>query len=323
MIACPAMRGMWLALLLAACGPDPLEPKWEVQMEEQPNALLSVWGTSESDIWAAGAGQTVLHFDGTAWTPRETGFAGDLWWVFGFEGGPVYFGGGGGVIVRLRDGVFDKMTTPGTGTIFGIWGSSPSDVWAVGGATGGADGAFAWKLSGDAWVEAPGFPAELSTTDALWKVYGRGPNDVWLVGTFGKTLHWDGTAFTQKAANVGESLFTVHANGDRFASVGGYGTGILLENRGDCWVNVTPPGSSAINGVHLTATGGYASGADGMIYSRSDSGWQVEETGLEVYETLHSVWIDPKGGVWAVGGNVTSFPLVDGVLIHRAPGEKE
>jgi hypothetical protein len=29
------------------------------------------------------------------------------------------------------------------------------------------------------------------------------------------------------------------------------------------------------------------------------------------------VWIDPLGGVWAVGGQVRVPPLVDGILVHR------
>ena len=39
--------------------------------------------------------------------------------------------------------------------------------------------------------------------------------------------------------------------------------------------------------------------------------------GIELDESLHSVWIDPSGGVWAVGGQVLVPPFVDGVVVHQ------
>jgi hypothetical protein len=324
------LRAPALIALVAACAPSepPPLPAWSVEMEGLSAGLLSVWGTNESDIWTvggdpAGSGPAVFHFDGTSWSAMQTGVTGDLWWVFGFEGGPVYMGGAGGLILRHQDGSFQRMTTPSNGTVFGIWGASPDELWAVGGASGGASGGFAWRLDGDRWIEAPGFPQELEDEGAIWKVWGRGANDVWLVGTFGTTVHWDGSAFTVQAPLVQESLFTVHSNASRFVSVGGFGTGIILENEGGTWKNVSPNGANVINGVCLTPDGGWAVGFDGAVYTRGDMGWKSEETGLDIYETLHAVWVDPKGGVWAVGGDVLSFPLIDGVLVHRSPGGNE
>ncbi len=36
---------------------------------------------------------------------------------------------------RCKTALSHAMTTPGTNTVFGIWGSSPDDLWAVGGAS--------------------------------------------------------------------------------------------------------------------------------------------------------------------------------------------
>src|SRR5690606_16900636 len=108
------------------------------------------WGTSDSDVWTVGGdmrdgtGPLVMHYDGAAWERVETGQSdGDLWWVFGFDGGPVFMGGGGGVILRHEGGTFTVMDTPTTDTVFGIWGASPDDMWAVGG-TFDTNG-FAWR----------------------------------------------------------------------------------------------------------------------------------------------------------------------------------
>ena len=134
-----------ILLALSACPPEPPPPpKWAIVAEKLPNALLSVWGTSASDVWTVGSdtgdgkGPLVLHFDGTSWERKETGSTGDLWWVFGFADGPVYVGGEGGKILRYTNGTFTRLTTPGTAVVSGIWGATPDDVWAVGAESGGA-----------------------------------------------------------------------------------------------------------------------------------------------------------------------------------------
>jgi hypothetical protein len=321
------------ALLCAsACGSDPKpDATWQLVHDGLPGALLSVWGTSSSDVWAVGsdagdgAGPTVLHLQGGAWSRLETGETGDLWWVFGFADGPIYMGGNGGVILRYEEGAFTRMQTPSTGVVFGLWGSSPEDMWAVGGQEGGSQGAFAWRLDGDRWSLAPGFPSELSVTDALWKVFGQGPSDVWMVGTGGKMLHYDGVSLTPAFAGVAESLFTVHANQDRFAAVGGFGTGLLLEHpvssgTSEAWVDKSPKGAPSIIGVCLSDAGGYAVGEFGYVAARGPSEWATEDTGFDTVfgvRSLHSVWLDPEGGVWAAGGQVRVPPLVDGIMLHR------
>lgn len=327
-------------LFVVACGSDgpdePALPAWQVVHDELPGALLSVWGSSADDVWAVGAdagdgaGPMVLHLEGGRWSRLQTGQSGDLWWVHGFAGGPLFIGGGGGTILRYDPGGtgsgFTRMTTPSsTGVVFGVWGSSPDQMWAVGGEAGGASGAFAWRLDGETWIAAPDFPSEVTANDALWKVFGRGPDDVWMVGTDGTMLHWDGTTLSRGFAGIAESLFTVHGNSQRFAAVGGFGTGLLLEHpvsapASEPWVNMSPSGASSIIGVCLTDDGGHAVGEFGYVAERSTSGWATEQTDFDAVfgsRSLHSVWIDPTGGVWAAGGQVRVPPLLEGILVHR------
>lgn len=312
-----------VASALLACPPPPT-PKWQQVAKKLPNALLSVWGTSASDVWAVGSdtgdgkGPMVVHFDGTAWTRLETGATGDLWWVFGFENGPLYLGGEGGLILRYENATFTRMTTPGTAVVTGLWGVSADDMWATGAESGGARGAFAWHLQNGVWANAPNFPAGLVDTDALWKVWGTSASDVWFVGSMGKTLRWDGTGFTQLSANTGETLFTVHALGNRVVAVGGFGTGKLVELENGAWKNASPPEAPSLVGVVLTSdTSGFAVGQYGSVFSNADGGWREEKTGFNLDQSLHAVWVDPTGGVWAVGGDVLTFPLKNGVLLHR------
>lgn len=59
-----------------------------------------------------------------------------------------------------------------------VWGSSKSDVWAVGSA-----GAVL-HFDGTAWKDS-----SVPTTRTLFSVGGSGPNDVWIVGTYGTIYH--------------------------------------------------------------------------------------------------------------------------------------
>jgi hypothetical protein len=89
--------------LLFACEttPSPAE-SWHTVFTGLPGALLSVTGTSDSDVWAVGSdandgqGPLVLHFDGSAWKRYVTGISGDLWWAQVFADGSVFAGGTAG-----------------------------------------------------------------------------------------------------------------------------------------------------------------------------------------------------------------------------------
>jgi hypothetical protein len=319
------------AALVASCEPQesPAADEWQVVHEDLPGALLSVWGTAHDDVWAVGAdardgtGPMVVHFDGDAWTRVVTSETqGDLWWVFGFPGGPIYMGGDGGVILRYQAGAFERMPTPGTSTVFGIWGASPDDLWAVGGDSD-ASGGFAWRLVADTWTPEASVPADVPTTAAIWKAYGANANDVWLVGSSGVALHWDGTALTQGDTGVGSSLFTVFEKDGLFAAVGGLATGLIVEAEDgqpeSQWRNVTPePPPMGLAGVTLGDAGtGIAVGMMGTVYTRDDSGWTLVDPGLKVRQNLHGSWIDEEGGLWAVGGQTLTPPLTEGVMLHR------
>jgi len=308
---------------------EPVVDTWQIVHEDAPGALLSVWGTSARDVWVVGAdardgtGPTVLHFEGDAWQRVQTGQAqGDLWWVFGFPGGPVYMGGTGGMILRHEPGsdAFTLMATPGTATIYGIWGAAEDELWAVGGESDSAGG-FAWRLRGDAWEPEPSVPADVAMGAAIWKIYGTAADEAWAVGSNGVALHWDGTAFSPGDTGVGTSLFTVHAYDGRYAAVGGSASGFIVEHDGTSWHNVTPADSApmGLSGVTLGPEGlGVAVGLFGAVYVRDEAGWAPAELeDAATRENLHGSWIDDEGGLWVAGGQTLAPPYDEGILLHR------
>lgn len=314
------------SILLTSCpGPDP-EPVHRIVFEELDAGLLSVWGTSSRDVWTVGGdvdamGPMVLHFDGAEWRRLLTGQTGDLWWVHGVPDGSVFLGGEGGMMLRYdrASDAFTRMETPSeTPIVFGIWGSSASDVLAVGGL--GRAAGFVWRFDGTSWSELA-LPADFGG-QSLFKVWGTGPGDAWIVGTDGAVLHWDGSALRTVDAGTTRTLFTVHAIDGAVAAVGGAGSGVLVQRDADgVWHDVAPELVPQLFGVFLTEEGGAAVGINGTFVRREGATWTIEETGLDLAETLHSVWIDPDGGVWAAGGQVLVEPLVRGVLVYRGQGD--
>ena len=58
---------------------------WSRVVHSPDAALLSIHGTSATNVYAVGAdggdGPIVIHWDGNDWTKINTGLTGDLWWV--------------------------------------------------------------------------------------------------------------------------------------------------------------------------------------------------------------------------------------------------
>lgn len=81
----------------------------------------------------------------------------------------------------------DTMYSPPEGFIEDIWGSSPNDVWAVGGGTGIYQ---LFHYNGVKWETVPWTGGDLRS------INGFAPNNVWAGGTDGKIYHFDGSRWS-------------------------------------------------------------------------------------------------------------------------------
>ncbi len=335
------MRSILLnAALLAVLGltvcTDPDEPalaaprQWTTLGEHAKEALLAVGGRSETDVFAVGAdkgkGPIVLHYDGAAWTRIDTKSRGDLWWVHAFADGPVFAVGAYSTILRHDGEGFTRMKTPGLGyhTVYGVWGATPDDMYAVG--SGSGRNGFVWHYDGETWsaltlpADIPG--NDIGDTPGFFKVWGSGADDVWVVGGGGVVLHGSAAAgFKVVATGVKSPLFTVHGDDSEVVVVGGGGNGVFLEGDGGDTLTERTSEFPLVQGVCVKNGLEIATGQNGAIYVRSDAGWAAIDTDLKLdLESLHAVWIDPKGGVWAVGGDVISAALGNGGLVYGGEG---
>lgn len=309
------------------CG-DEIPPtfQWQAVQADLPGAMLSIWGTTERDVYAVGAdandgtGPQALRFDGTRWTRIDTGLGrGSLWWVQGVTPTQVYMVGTDGLVLRHNPatGATERMTTPSTApTLFGVWGASANDVWAVGGDINGNSGVL-WHYDGTAW-SAQAAPGGMNDTTRWYKVNGTAANDVTVCGTNGAVIHWNGTAWEQQA--VPESgrgpIFTVFQRGTQRYAVGGNISGIILEAEGTgAWRTATLDAPPAFRGVFVPPDGSpLAVGNSGSLYQRRSGSWRQVARAPRTQLDFHAVWVDPTGAVWAVGGDLQTSSLTRGVI---------
>jgi hypothetical protein len=319
------------AVLAAACADaestfGEREPYAFTQVVDAPSAaLLSVHGTSANNVYAVGAddgqGPLALHWDGDSWTELDPGVEGDLWWVHVTDS-TVWMAGANSHVLRLRDGQFERMTTPGLGKhiIFGLWSAGVGDVYAVG-SVAGRNG-FIWHFDGTTWTQLD-LPAEIAQDAAgdipqLFKVWGSDASDVWVIGAGGVVMNGnaaDGFALVDSPTD--DLLFTVHATADDVVVVGGTQNGVAWELGGRVR-DVSPSNTSLLQGVWIQEDGTrWMSGAQGTVIQERGGILQRENRGdTRDVQSLHAIWVDDEGGVWTVGGNVLTADLDEGVLLY-------
>jgi len=87
-----------------------------------------------------------------------------------------------------------------------VWGTSPTDVFTVGGSLGNGNPATMLHYDGTSWKNlAPG------GTETFWWTHGTSDKDVWAVGTNGHIVHWDGAHFSDHSVMTTATLYGVWA----------------------------------------------------------------------------------------------------------------
>lgn len=301
-------------------------------LENLSGALLSVSGTSATDVIAVGAdpgdglGPMVMRYDGSSWRRLQSGATGDLWWISVTPiDGTFFMSGAGGLVLRFdpQSEEFSRDETPTAGLLYGIWGAGAADLWAVGDRNPtGSGAALVLRNQGTGWTEvdvsglapAPG-------VRALFKVWGRAADEVYAVGAGGALLTFGGEDWQLGASGTTRNLFTVHGNSSLVAAVGGFLGGAIVEDGGSGFTNVSPAAIDQMNGVFVSPDGVAVAAGVGLATAVRDevNGWREVDASDDPLRDYHAVWVDPEGGVWAVGGNLTVGNLNFGILAYGGP----
>jgi hypothetical protein len=257
-------------------GPDPASP-WHLSAPTTPTGtytnLVSVTGTSATDLWAVGSTRTgatyralIEHYDGKGWSSVPAA--------------PL------------------PASTTSSGLI-SVSAAGPSDVWAVGFRTNGDGyGTLAEHFDGSSWT-AVATPSPGTTEDVLLGVAAVG-GQAWAVGyrsdgTGARALveHYDGTAWSSVAAPGPFSLIDVLRS-------------VTVEpTTGRLWATgfTFAPGTSPFQALVVTAD----PSAPALTWTRTPT---ATENGAVLGREFKKIAAEQTGNhLWVVGS--TGEPLIE------------
>ena len=266
---------------------------------QAPNLLFDIAAVDDDYLVAVGIDHTLFHFDGTHWSvfpsPANHFTYDVIGSVWGSSRSDVFAVGSRGVILHFDGSAWSQMNSGTTENVLSVWGAAPNDVWAI-----GQFGTIV-HYDGGSWAVGYQYSGELRS------IWGSSSNDIYAVGLGGTVLHFDGTLW--------ESLHITDANltdvdgrgADDVYVAGGENApaGTLLHFDGNVWADVSssvgtgfcPP----IRCVHTAASGRvFLSRVDTDIRVHwLDGGeWRVKQP---VRFTLRGVWAHSSDFAIAVG----------------------
>lgn len=215
------------------------------------------------------------------------------------------------------------------GALLSVWGASPTDVWAVGGALGNGGENVVLRFNGTQLTRVhPG------GTHTWWWVAGSSASNVWMVGEHGQAVRWDGTAFVDHPVGLDVTLWGVWTSAqDNVWVVGGSPGGgaarpndVVFHWDGTAWTRETLPGTA--RNASLFKVWGTSSqdlhvvGEFGTLWHRDAGGWTLESDMFQpplATGTLFTVWGCDAANVWAVGGTAILHRTAAGWARSDAP----
>jgi len=239
--------------------------------------LVTGVGIGQSTILATVAGTSAASLVTVAYsiTPGVnvwsaiSGGAYELDGIWGSSGTDLFAVGSLGHIVHFDGTSWNPMPSATTRYLHRVWGSSPLNVFAVG------DSGTIVRFDGSAWTVM-----QSGTTQYLFGLWGSGPSDVFAVG--GVILHFNGTGWTALSGAPNEAWRAVWGTAANDVWVVGLG-GALVHFDGTTWRS-TGSALGDFNGVRGTSSSDVLAVSQstitgaGRIYHFDGVSWNLNAT---------------------------------------------
>lgn len=283
--------------------------------------LLSVWGPGDSQrLYAAGGSPDkglILASDttttsGSGWGPVTLGVDVPLLnWVHGLSADDVVVVGTKGTAVHRSGGAWSLVGTPTDQDLWGVWGASSNDLWAVGGNGREAGQATILRYDGTRWSAVAVPTLQRPNVFAFFKVWGTSADNVYIVGQRGAVLRWNGSQLEEILIGfdgAAQDLIALWGTGpDRIAVVGGRNNGVIARWDGATWRVDTVAPLPGLNGVWMRDPDTiHVVGVQGTIAAFDFDTLKVDETTTDVFDDFHAIFGDSRGRLTTVGGNFIS-----------------
>ncbi len=245
-----------------------------IEMRSDTSDLSDIWGTSTTNVFAVGGYGTILHYDGSNWTEMTSGTSKYLSGVWGSSENDVFAVGGDGTIFHYDGSNWAEMTSV-TSSLWDIWGTSATNVFAVGGAIHHYDGREWTEMTGNGalsiwgssgsnvfavgseetihhydgneWAE---MTSGTSTSADIYGIWGSSENDVFAVGGFRTILHYDGSNWTKMTGGNADGIFEdIWGSSENNVFVVGWHDTTILHYNGNEWTEMTSGTSERLNGI--------------------------------------------------------------------------
>lgn len=316
----------WLALSHGCGAGTEHDASWRALSGlEAQGWLISATASPSGDTWFALGGAPdsglILRESATAqWTAETIPAVPLLNWAQVFEDKTSFAVGKAGTVLHFDGATWSLQTTPTREDLWGVWGASTHDVWAVGGAGQQAGQATVLHYDGASW-QTVALPAlQRPNVWAFYKVWGASADDVYVVGQNGVLLHYDGASWSELGVGIGDDLIAVWGVArDRVVVVGGRSSGMIATYDGSRWTSKALAPLPGLNGVWMGDRDSiHVAGIDGTLAELDFASLtvrpQYQKTEL-VFHALHGA----GSRLLAVGGNLgASAPPYLGIARVRA-----
>jgi hypothetical protein len=304
--------------------PGPGDPFWSFAFDTtNVGALSSVWGTGPTNVFVVGGRTTqgeIYHYDGSVWRAMTVPNVPLLVWVYGFGPNDVFAVGLGGGIVRYNGAQWSKLNSGTTEALWGIWGTSSSDMWIVGGTVGQGDPLLI-HYNGQTFTPVPVPPNDRAAT-SLFKIWGVSSRII-AVGENGLIIERLNGQWRQVSAgpNADDDFVSLWGTeNDNIVAVGGRASARIATYAGNGWTTYKPEGRPGLNATFMNDPDFSIVGGVGGYVGRFERGAQgpVDETSPTTQE-IHAIWGDGAGRYYAVGGRFS--PPFQGLAMVRTLGD--
>jgi len=230
------------------------------------------------------------------WAAQSSGTSTTLFGVWGASGTDVFAVGDTGTILHYDGTRWTAQISGTAGALYAVWGTSGNDVFAVGGGGGPI-----LHYNGVSWeAQTSGM------TDSLYAIWGTSGTNVFAVGYSGTILHYDGTGWTPQISETTSWLRGVWGAGGSDVFAVGFG-GTILHYNGETWAQQTSGTASPFYGVWgASGTDVFAVGNGDSIFHYNGTNWTGQSTGV----------VEPQLGVWGANGSDVFAVGNSGTILH-------
>ena len=260
-----------------------------------------------------GENGTIIHFNGSTWSTTGKPTEENLYGIWGSSGTDIFAVGDNKTIVRYDTEKGWENVSTSLPTV------NLRDVWgsSANDVYAVGEGGFIAHFNSSTWSQVTS-----PTTKTLKGIWGNASNNYVAVGEDGKVVDYDGFDWSEMASGTTADLQEVWGSAsDNIYAVGESGT--IIHSDGSDWSGITSPTSANLRGIWGSAADNvYAVGEHGCILYYDGTEWIKLDSGTQ--DNLMSTFgtLNPRVMIVGYDGNITGItgPSVQGKICNTCSG---